>query len=218
VLDHFDVIRGMVTGYKTPGSADYSGQWPSDWLDESNPGAPGDLSKVPAGAKNTSAKIYRTYNSATWKAVPANSAQLKGFKIVTFRLSDLKASQYLRLRGSNLPAAVPYETDAEGNPLADLFTNAAAVAKSSTVATDPDDSFAANAFLKIPCTAVGTNVPQTATAAYTGTDIDGCPAHLPTVNGQKMAAFDVAAWADLWFYSNPIYLEVKGSTPVAGVE
>ncbi len=37
VLDHVDVIRGMVTGYKTPGAADYSGQWPSDWLDESNP-------------------------------------------------------------------------------------------------------------------------------------------------------------------------------------
>jgi hypothetical protein len=28
VLDHVDVIRGLVTGYKTPGSADYSGEWP----------------------------------------------------------------------------------------------------------------------------------------------------------------------------------------------
>ena len=28
----------------------------------------------------------------------------------------------------------------------------------------------------------------------------------------------VAAWADLWFYSNPIYIEVKGSTVVAGVK
>jgi len=32
-----------------------------------------------------------------------------------------------------------------------------------------------------------------------------------------MVAFDVAAWADLWFYSNPIYIEVKGGTRVAGV-
>jgi hypothetical protein len=40
---------------------------------------------------------------------------------------------------------------------------------------------------------------------------------LPVVNGQKMVAFDVAAWADLWFYSNPIYVEVAGSTAVAGV-
>jgi hypothetical protein len=32
-----------------------------------------------------------------------------------------------------------------------------------------------------------------------------------------MVAFDVAAWADLWFYSNPIYIEVEGATKVAGV-
>ena len=34
VLDHVDVIRGLVTGYKTPGSADYSGEWPRNtaWL------------------------------------------------------------------------------------------------------------------------------------------------------------------------------------------
>jgi len=32
-----------------------------------------------------------------------------------------------------------------------------------------------------------------------------------------MVAFDVAAWSDLWFYSNPIYVEVAGSSPVAGV-
>ena len=30
-------------------------------------------------------------------------------------------------------------------------------------------------------------------------------------------SLDVAAWADLWFYSNPIYIEVKGGTRVAGV-
>ena len=32
MLDHIDVIRGMVTGYKTPGAADYAGQWPNDWI------------------------------------------------------------------------------------------------------------------------------------------------------------------------------------------
>ncbi len=37
------------------------------------------------------------------------------------------------------------------------------------------------------------------------------------INGQKMVAFDVAAWSDLWFYSNPIFIEVKGGTRVAGV-
>ena len=51
------------------------------------------------------------------------------------------------------------------------------------------------------------------------------PFHLPsaTLNGvtvpagTKMVAFDVAAWSDLWFYSNPIYVEVAGSSLVAGV-
>jgi hypothetical protein len=31
-------------------------------------------------------------------------------------------------------------------------------------------------------------------------------------------AFDVAAWSDLWFYSNPIFVEVEGAKPVAGVK
>ena len=64
---------------------------------------------------------------------------------------------------------------------------------------------------------MGTNVPATG-VVYTGAAIDGCPAHLPVVNGQKYSAYDVAAWSDLWFYSNPIFIEVKGSTLVAGVK
>ena len=54
-------------------------------------------------------------------------------------------------------------------------------------------------------------------AAVGTNDFDGCPAHLPVINGQKMVALDIAAWSDLWFYSNPIYIEVKGGTRVAGV-
>ena len=44
------------------------------------------------------------------------------------------------------------------------------------------------------------------------------PAHLRTVNGTRYASFDVAAWADLWFYSNPVFVEVIGDTKVAGVQ
>src|SRR6185436_1363973 len=55
-LDHIDLIGGAVTGYRTPGSADYAGQWPNTWI--SNP----DLNTVPAAAKNTSAKVLRTFN------------------------------------------------------------------------------------------------------------------------------------------------------------
>jgi hypothetical protein len=216
VLDHIDVIRGLVTGYKQPGSADYSGQWPSDWLNENDPTTPGNMSAVPAAAKNTSAAIVRTFNGATWKSAPGNG-QTRGFKVMVFRIPAVTASQYLRLRGTNLPPSTPWETDANGNPLSDVSTNATAVAKSSTIATDPDDSFPANHFLKIPCTTAGTHVPENG-AVYSGAAIDGCPAHLPVVNGQKFVAYDVAAWSDLWFYSNPIYVEVAGSTLVAGVQ
>ena len=80
--------------------------------------------------------------------------------------------------------------DASGNPVADIHTNA----------SDPTK-------LKIPCTAVGT------------TEFDGCPSHLAvSATGQKMVSYDVAAWSDLWFYSNPIYVQVANSFSVAGVK
>lgn len=193
VLDHIDVVRGLVTGYKQPGAPDYAGQWPNDWITNQN------LDNVPAAAKNTSAAILRTFSDANW-----NSAHgYKEFKRMTFRLSNVKDSQYLRLRGTNLPASVPYETDADGNPLADLWTNAAGTNPSVPGGTD---AIPEGANLRIPCTTVGT------------TEYDGCPSHMTTVNGQKYVSYDVAAWADLWFYSNPIFIEVKGSTLVAGVK
>ena len=71
--------------------------------------------------------------------------------------------------------------------------------------------------LRIECNTVGTNVPAN-DVLYTGAGIDGCPNHLPVVNGKRMVGFDVAAWADLWFYGNPIFVEVSGSTVVAGVK
>ena len=203
-LDHIDLIRGMVSGYKTPGSADYSGQWPTNtnWLRAD--GTTAGLSAVPAGAKNTTAAILKTFSDGTsgtasiWN--PAFSGDGTKFLKMSYRLPAVAASQFLRLRGTNLPAAVPYETDASGNPLADLFTNAADLTK-----------------LMIPCTTVGTNVPANGTAS-TSVAIDGCPNHLPVKNGVKYSAYDVAAWSDLWFYSNPIFVEVAGSAVVAGVQ
>jgi hypothetical protein len=107
---------------------------------------------------------------------------------------------------------VPFETDTAGNPLSDLWTNSGALtAKNSSAIEFPEF-----AMLRIPCKTVGQNVPDNGTL-YTGVGqpkIDGCPNHLPTVNGQRMVAFDVAAWSDLWFYSNPIFVEVAGGTPV----
>ncbi|MBC7707117.1 MAG: hypothetical protein H7274_24630 [Rhodoferax sp.] len=200
-LDHIDLIRGMVTGYKTPGSADYAGQWPTNtaWLKAD--GTTTGLGTVPAGAKNTSTAILKTFSGAGTASLWSPAVAADGSKLLkmSYRIPAVAASQYLRLRGTNLPPAVPFETDANGNPLSDLYTNAA----------DPTK-------LTIPCTTVGTNVPANG-VNYTGTTIDGCPNHLPVRNGVKYLAYDVAAWSDLWFYSNPIFVEVSGSSVVAGV-
>lgn len=198
VLDHVDVIRGMVTSQpKKLGDADYAGEWPRTWL--TNP----DMGTVPAAAKNTTAALYKTFNEVTWSTVKRDPE----FKTMVFRIPAVQASQYVRLRGTNLPAGVPYETDASGNPLADVYTNDG----STNRAVAP---------LSIPCKTVGSHVPANGDLYTAGeAPIDGCPNHLPVdANGQKMSAYDVAAWADLWFYSNPIFIEVKGSTQVAGVE
>ena len=202
-LDHVDLIGGLVSGFRVPGAADYAGEWPrnTDWL--KSDGTTADLSVVPAAAKNTTAAILRTFSgagSAKWTTVTSPVDGTKFLKM-TARIPSVTQSRYLRLRGTNLPPAVPFETDAAGNPLPDLFTNATVTAN-----------------LRIPCTTAGTNVPSNSVvwSQDKGT-IDGCPAHLAVVNGQKMVSYDVAAWADLWFYSNPVFVEVTGSTQVAGV-
>ncbi len=212
VLDHVDVIRGMVTGLKQPGASDYSGAWPNDWVDMNNPQQLRSLAGVPAGAKNETAAVIKTFNKATWSNAPGDAE----FKRMTFRISGVQASQYVRLRGTNMPASVPYETDAEGNPLSDLWTNTGEIQFKTVNGIE----FPTNSLLRIPCLTVGSNVPANG-VLYTGVNqpkIDGCPNHLPVVGGQRMVGFDVAAWADLWFYSNPIFVEVSGSTVVAGVK
>jgi hypothetical protein len=195
VLDHIDVVRGLVTGYRDPANpATYAGEWPRDWINNQN------LANVPAAAKNTSAAVLKTFSANTWNAPRGAAGE---FKRVVFRIPNVQQSQYLRLRGTNLPASVPFETDANGNPLADLWTNASSITGSGPSGSEP---IATNGNLRIPCTAVGT------------TDFDGCPAHMGARAGVKYSSYDVAAWADLWFYSNPIYIEVQGGTKVAGVQ
>jgi hypothetical protein len=199
VLDHIDMIRGLVSGYRTPGAADYSGEWPRNtaWLKAD--GTTTGLAAVPAAAKNTSAAVIKTFNTngaTPWTQFTSSVDGTKFLKM-TYRIPAVSASQYVRLRGTNLPAAVPYETDAAGNPLADVYTNA-------------NDT----TMLRIACT-----TPHSA-----GSQFDGCPDHMATASGtspiagQKAVSYDVAAWADLWFYSNPIYIEVQGGTLVAGVQ
>ena len=197
VLDHIDLIRGLVTGYKAPGAPDYAGEWPRNnaWMNAD--GTTLGLGAVPAAAKNTSAAVIQSYDGNGWQAVKSEKDGSRIFRM-SYRIEKVSKSQYVRVRGTNLPVAVPFETDANGNPLADVYTNAID-----------------RTMLRIPCT-----TPHSAESQF-----DGCPDHLATATGvnnpivgQRAVSLDVAAWADLWFYSNPIYIEVDGSTVVAGVE
>lgn len=161
VLDHVDVIGGLVTGYVDPrDTARYAGE-------EGTP-----------AASNPSAKLRKVFNATNWKAVAG------GVRVMSYHAGRAKSSQYFRLRGTNLPAAVPYETDADGNPILDYEVA-------------PFDQAVPG---RVPCTDAA------------------CPAHLrKDANGAKYSSFDVAGWSDLWFYGNPVFVEVMGGTRVAGV-
>jgi hypothetical protein len=165
VLDHIDVIGGNVTGYVSPAdTAKYAG------LEGS------------AAASNSSAGIKKVFNSKNW------TAAADGVRVMSYRIPAVKVSQYVRLRGTNLPAATPFETDANGNPLNDYDL------------IPQDDGVTATIPGKVKC------------------DDAACPAHLRTINGVKYSSFDVAGWADLWFYSNPVFIEVTNSVKVAGAK
>jgi hypothetical protein len=216
VLHHVDVIGGKVTGFRKPGAPDYAAAWPDNWVNpyanETEAQVLPSLTGVPAAAKNETARVIRVFGEGTWRERPSDP----GLKTMSFRLKAVSDSQYVRLRGTNLPPAVPYETDVSGNPLPDVWTNSGAVQFKNSSAVE----FPTGSLLRIPCTTVGQNVPGNGDL-YTGVGqprIDGCPDHLPVRDGVKYVAFDVAAWADLWVYSNPIFVEVKRSTLVAGVK
>jgi hypothetical protein len=161
VLDHVDLIGGNVTGYVSPSdTARYAG------LEGS------------AAATNTSAAIKKVFNGTNW------TAAADGVRVMSFRIPAVKASQYFRLRGTNLPASTPFETDANGNP--------------------------ANDYDLIP---FDISMPGKVVCSDAA-----CPSHLRTINGVKYSSFDVAAWSDLWFYSNPVFIEVTNSVKVAGAK
>ena len=167
VLDHVDLINGNVTGYVDPANlASYAGAWTA------NKGTP--------AAVNASTKVAKVFDKTGW------TAAADGTLTMSYRVSGVKASQYFRLRGTNLPANVPYETDANGNPVKD-FDSAGNIACSDA-----------------------------ACPAHMALAVAGNKAGLTV--GAKVSSNDVAAWADLWFYSNPVFVEVVNSVKVAGVK
>lgn len=89
---------------------------------------------------NETTKVVKTFKSSDFKKSD------DGYNKVTFNM-PISNNMYFRLRGTNLAANTPYETDSSGNPLPD----------------------------------------------YEQVKLDGA----------------AEAWADLWFYSNPIFVYIK---------
>jgi len=89
-------------------------------------------------------------------------------------------SMFIRLRGTNLPANVPFETDWQGSPLADSLAN--------------------------------DNIYSGEISEGKGLDSDVLEGYLfdwvQNVDTNSKLDEVAEAYADLWFYSNPIYIEV----------
>jgi len=88
---------------------------------------------------------------------------------------------YFRLRGTNLPANVPYETDEHGNPLADSEAE-------DNLYNMSGDDLAGNLIGYIQDYVLDRKLGNETTSKL-----------------DEVAE----AYADLWFYSNPIYIDVK---------
>ena len=165
VLDHLDLIGGNVTGLISPtDTVRYAG------------------AEGTAAASNPTAKVLKTFSN-TGTGTSKWTATADGVRVMSYRVPAVTTSQYFRLRGTNLPASTPFETDASGNALNDYDLS-------------PFDQTVAG---KVACTDAA------------------CPAHMRAFNGVKYSSFDVAAWSDLWFYSNPVFIEVANFTKVASI-
>ena len=123
---------------------------------------------VEATDYETDAVVYKTFDRG-------NKAR-HGYMTYVTRIC-VTESMFLRLRGTNLPAGVPFETDGSGNPLADSQAN--------------------------------DNIYSVMSAAMLETKLFDDVTYTTTSKLDEVAE----AYADLWFYSNPIYIEVV-DTPV----
>lgn len=145
-LDHIDLIAGTITG-NVPMT---------------------DLSDV---ANRSYVNTDYSTDTAVVTTFERGGADKNGYMTYVYNFKADK-DMFFRLRGTNLPANVPFETDADGNPLADSLAN-----DNIYASMDP-------AVLEA--------------SLFESVEID---------TNSKLD--EVAeAYADLWFYSNPIFINV----------
>jgi hypothetical protein len=151
VLDHVDLIAGTITG-NVP-MTDLSGETQAEIR-----------ASIEATDYETDAAVIATFDRH-------GGADKDGYLTYVMNIKP-KTSMFLRLRGTNLPADVPYETDADGNPLED------------SLASD-------NLYAMMDASELESKL-------FDNVEI--------TSNSKLDEVAE--AYADLWFYTNPIYIEV----------
>jgi hypothetical protein len=162
VLDHIDLIAGDVTGYVEPTDEECPDVDTRDLVTD-----------IPyCQETNETTKVVKTFKRR-------GGADTHGYMTFTYELEADK-DRYFRLRGTNLPANVPYETDAEGNPL-------------------PDSEAEDNLY----------NMSGGDLEVYLIGDITDyvLDSKLSSATTSKLDEV-LEAYADLWFYSNPIFIDV----------
>lgn len=179
VLDHIDIIRGEISGMIEPTDPEFSNN-------VSNP------------TVELFGRVYRADFTTDGEYLIASG---------TIPDSDFSTDQYFRIRGTNMPVGTPNETDADGNPLLDDYSAlipCTAEPEQAPTAIELDPRF--SPFFKSR-EATGGRGGGAPGALF---DPTACPEHLPVdENGVKYLDADVEAWADLWFYANPIFVNVK---------
>jgi len=142
-LDHIDLIAGSITGN----------------VPTTNPDNPADTDY------GTDTVVVKTFYRN-------GGVDKEGYITYVLTITP-ENSMFLRLRGTNLPAGVPYETDEAGNPLADSLA-------SDNIYSVMDPGYLEDQLFDD--VTIGTNSKLDEVAE---------------------------AYADLWFYSNPIFIEVE---------
>jgi hypothetical protein len=169
-LDHIDLIAGDVTGYVEPTDEECPDMDTRDlatYVEEGN--------YVPAYCRETneSTEVVKTFKRQ------GECKKNDGYMTFTYEFEADK-DRYFRLRGTNMPAGIPFETDAQGNPLAD------SEAEENLYNMDGDD-LSVYLFNDITCYVLDSKLENATTGK------------LDEV---------LEAYADLWVYSNPIYIDV----------
>jgi hypothetical protein len=93
VVDHIDLIAGEITGKIAPTDPNYT------------------------KATNETVRVIARFTVKDWKV------DKDGYNVIVHTLQNVQKDMYLRLRGTNVPVNTPFETDENGNPLADRLVS-----------------------------------------------------------------------------------------------